>query len=59
MTPAQAKRLKRLVNRFAKAEREKSWIGMQDPADRAGILTEYRLAKQAIDTYIIYLTREN
>lgn len=58
MTPTQARRLRRLINRFAAATRDLSWIGNQHPADHAEIRQEYRLAKHALDTYIQYLTQK-
>lgn len=58
MTPTQARRLRRMINRFAAATRELSWIGNQDPADHADIRQEYKLAKHALGTYIRYLTKK-
>lgn len=56
MTPAQARRLKRMINRLVAAERDLSWIGVQDPRDHAAIRKEHLLAKHALDTYIHHLT---
>lgn len=56
MTPAQARRLRRMINRLVAAERDLSWIGAQDPRDHDTIRQEHRLAKHALDTYIHHLT---
>ena len=58
MTPAQAKRLRRFVNRLARAEVDHSWRGAQDPRDVKEIITERNMARHAFDTYITYLVEK-
>lgn len=58
MTPAQARKLRRLIRQYAQAKVEDSWKGAQDPQDRPVIEAELKAAKQKLDTFINQQTQE-
>lgn len=59
ITAHEARKLVKLIERYRDAEVEDSWKGGGDPADIPYIEEELRLARSALEQYIVQLQLPN